>query len=56
MGEYLGQSIVLPPMEKQMEIGLEANRRRFEAQRLAQEANEVLEKARLQVEEMILKP
>ena len=56
MGEYLGQSIVLPPMEKQIEIGLEANRRRNEAQRLAQEANTVLEKARLQVEEMILKP
>ncbi len=56
MGEYLGQSIVLPPMEKQKEIGLEANRRRNEAQRLAQEANTVLEKARLQVEEMILKP
>lgn len=56
IGEYLGQSIVLPPMEKQIEIGLEANRRRFEAQRLAQEANVVLEKARQQVEEMILKP
>lgn len=56
MGEYLSQLIALPPMEKQMEIGLEATRRRFEAQRLAQEANEVLEKARLQVEEMILKP
>jgi type I restriction enzyme, S subunit len=56
MGEYLGQSIVLPPIEKQIEIGLEANRRRYEAQRLAQEADAVLEKARLQVEEMILKP
>ncbi|WMJ72216.1 restriction endonuclease subunit S [Cytophagaceae bacterium ABcell3] len=56
MGEYLGQSIVLPPIEKQIEIGLEANRRRYEAQRLAQEANAVLENVRLQVEEMILKP
>lgn len=55
MGEYLGQSIVLPPMKKQKEIGLEANRRRFEAQRLAQEANSVLEEARNKVEEMILK-
>ncbi len=55
MGEYLGQSIVLPPMEKQIEIALEANYRRFEAQRLAKEANAVLDKARLQVEEIVLK-
>lgn len=56
MGEYLGQSIVVPPKEKQIEIGQEANRRRFEAQRLEQEANAILEKARQQVEELILKP
>lgn len=55
MGEYMNQSIVLPPMDKQVKIGKEANRRRFEAQRLEQEANAILEKARKQVEEMILK-
>ena len=56
MGEYMSQSIVVPPKEKQIEIGQEANRRRFEAQRLEQEANAILEKARQKVEEMILKP
>jgi hypothetical protein len=55
MGEYLGQQIVLPPMAKQLEIGKEANRRRFEAQRLEQEANTYLEKIRIQVEDIILK-
>jgi type I restriction enzyme S subunit len=56
MGEYISQLIVVPPKEEQIEIGQEANRRRFKAQRLEQEANTILEKARQKVEEMILKP
>tara|TARA_R110002050_G_scaffold224188_3_gene360164 strand:+ start:1059 stop:2498 length:1440 start_codon:yes stop_codon:yes gene_type:complete len=54
MGEYFNQSIVLPKLDKQIEIGKEANRRRFEAQRLSLEANKVLEDARAEIEQMIL--
>lgn len=55
-GTDLGKlQIPLPPLEKQKEIGKEANRRRFEAQQLSIEADMVLEDARLEVEEMILK-
>ncbi|MEM9416778.1 MAG: restriction endonuclease subunit S [Bacteroidota bacterium] len=55
MGEYFNQSIILPRLDKQKEIGKEANRRRVEAQRLTLEADMVLEDARLEIEEMILK-
>ncbi len=54
MGEYFNQSIVLPKLDKQIEIGKEANRRRFEAQRLSIEADKVLEDARAEIEQMIL--
>ena len=54
IGEYFNQPIVLPPLDKQNEISKEANRRRFEAQRLSLEADKVLEDARLEIEEMIL--
>jgi restriction endonuclease S subunit len=54
MGEYFNQSIVLPKLDKQIEIGQEANRRRFEAQRLSIEADRVLEDARAEIEQMIL--
>ncbi|PWL24587.1 restriction endonuclease subunit S [uncultured Roseivirga sp.] len=46
--------IPIPPIEKQREIGREANRRRFEAQRLSIEADKVLEDARAEIEQMIL--
>ena len=46
--------IPIPPIEKQKEIGQEANRRRFEAQRLSIEADKVLEEARAEIEQMIL--
>ena len=48
------QSIALPKLDKQIEIGQEANRRRFEAQRLSIEADKVLEDARAEIEKMIL--
>lgn len=54
MGEYFNQSIGLPKLDKQIEIGKEANRRRFEAQRLSLEADKVLEDARAEIEQMIL--
>ena len=54
MGEYFNQSIVLPKLDKQIEIGQEANRRRFEAQRLSIEADKVMEDARAEIEQMIL--
>ncbi|RED92193.1 restriction endonuclease subunit S [Marinoscillum furvescens] len=56
MGEYFNQSIVLPKLDKQIEIGQEANRRRFEAQRLSIVADKVLEDARAEIEQMILEP
>lgn len=56
MGEYLGQSIPLPPLDKQKEIGREANRRRQEAQRLGEEADLLLERAKKEVELITLKP
>jgi len=54
MSEYFNQSIVLPKLEKQIEIGKEANRRRLEARRLSEEADKVLEEARAEIERMIL--
>jgi type I restriction enzyme S subunit len=50
----LNLHIPLPPIEKQRELGQEANRRRFEAQRLSLEADKVLEDARAEIEQMIL--
>jgi len=48
--------IPLPAPDVQANIAKKIDHRRFEAQRLEQEANAILEKARQQVEEMILKP
>lgn len=56
MREYFNQQIVLPPIEKQKEIATEANRRRFEAQQLEKEARETLERARQEIEQIILNP
>jgi type I restriction enzyme S subunit len=46
--------IPVPNMELQLKIVDEANRRRFEAQRLTIEADKVLEDARAEIEQMIL--
>ena len=46
--------IPLPSIEKQKDIATEANRRRFEAQRLEKEAKETLEQARQEIEKIIL--
>ena len=54
MREYFNQQIVLPPIDKQKKIATEANRRRFEAQRLEKEAKETLEQARQEIEKIIL--
>ena len=54
MSEYLNQLIVLPPLDKQKEIGKEANRRMVESQRLSLEADKVLEDVRVEIEKMIL--
>ena len=54
MGEYFNQSIVLPKLDKQIEIGQEANRRRVKAQRLSLEADTLLKDARAKIEQMIL--
>ena len=49
-----GLQVPLPSVEKQIEITQEANRRRFEAQRLSIEGDKVLEDARAEIEKMIL--
>lgn len=54
MSEYLGQQIVVPKLSKQKEIAKKASRRRFQAQKLETEAKAEVEKARQQVEKMIL--
>jgi len=40
-------------LEKQIEIGREAHRRRLEARRLPEEADKVLEEAQAEIERMI---
>ena len=40
-------------LEKQIEIGREAHRRRLEARRLSEEADKVLEEAQAEIERMI---
>ncbi|MDE0470818.1 MAG: restriction endonuclease subunit S [Ekhidna sp.] len=52
--EYKSFQLPLPPIEKQQEIIMEANRRRLEARRLSEEANKALEEARAEIERMIL--
>ena len=53
MSEYFNLSIVLLKLEKQIEIGREAHRRRLEARRLSEEADKVLEEAQAEIERMI---
>ena len=54
MSEYFNQSVILPELEKQKDIAEEANRMRYKAQALQQEAKQELEQARLEIESMIL--
>ncbi len=51
--EYFNQLIPLPPLEKQREIANNIAAIRAEAKRLEQEGEEILQSARLQVEQMI---
>lgn len=52
--EYFNQLIPLPPLEKQREIANNISAIRAEAKRLEQEGEEILQSARLQVEQIIL--
>lgn len=54
MEEYLTIPIVLPPLETQHKIFEEVNKRMTEAEKLKTEANNLVQKAKQEVEEIIL--
>lgn len=54
MSEYFNQTIVIPPISKQQEIVSHISEMRTQAKKLQAEGAEILQKAKLEVERMIL--
>lgn len=54
MTEYYNQTIVVPPLQKQQEIATHISEMRAQAKQLQDEGTEILQKAKLEVERMIL--
>ncbi len=54
MSEYFDQTIVIPPVSKQEEIVDHISEMRAQAKKLQDEGTEILQKAKQEVERMIL--
>ena len=54
MTEYFNQTVVVPPLQKQQDIAAHISEMRAQAKRLQAKGTEILQKAKLEVEQMIL--